>query len=280
LARILTLLIVALAGAYVLLVRGPFSLRAEYDADVATLAAVPATMPIVTDADLSALPVQVQRYLRLAGVVGQPRVASFRARMHGRIRSGPDDRWMSFTAEQVNTVRARARMFYLTAWMSGVPVQGYHRYIGADATMRIRAAALIPIVNAAGPRMTQSETVTLLNDLFMFAPAALIDSGITWQDIDAHTVSATLSNAGHLVRARITFGDDGNFADFMSDDRYQASRDGTQQTLLPWSTPVAGYRWFGAVQLPSGGEGRWHAPGGAYPYIELAVDDVAYNVRD
>jgi hypothetical protein len=46
-----------------------------------------------------------------------------------------------------------------------------------------------------------------------------------------------------------------------------------------WSTPLAGYRSFGPVRLASGGEARWHEPGGDYAYIELTLDDVQYNVR-
>jgi hypothetical protein len=199
--------------------------------------------------------------------------------MHGRIRGGPDDAWMTFSAEQVNTIQPRARMFYLTASMFGMPVQGYHRYVGADATMRIKAAAVVPIVNASGAAMTQSETVTLLNDMFMFAPATLIDPSIAWTTVDAHTVVATFSNAGHTVRARVSFSDNGQLLDFVSEDRYQLSPDGKTATLLPWSTPVTGYRRFGGAVLPSGGEGRWHDPRGEFAYIELTIDSVEYNIN-
>jgi hypothetical protein len=48
---------------------------------------------------------------------------------------------------------------------------------------------------------------------------------------------------------------------------------------LRWSTPISGYRSFGRVRLGSGGEGRWHLPGGEYAYIQLAIDTVEYNVQ-
>jgi hypothetical protein len=279
LARIFALLLVALGATYWFLSRGPFSLFAEYRADVRALTATPPPFNPVADADLAALPPPVQKYLRACGVPGQPRVTNFRASMHGRIRGGPNDAWMPFRAEQVNALPERARLFYLTASMTGLPVQGYHRYVGTEATMRIKAVALVPVVSAAGPEMTRSETVTLLNDMFMFAPAALIDAAISWTPVDAHTVVATFTNAGHTVQARASFGDSGQLLDFVSDDRYQLSPDGKTATLLRWSTPVTSYRRFGAMQLPAGGEGRWHDPRGDYAYIELTVDDVEYNVR-
>jgi hypothetical protein len=91
---------------------------------------------------------------------------------------------------------------------------------------------------------------------------------------DARTTFA----AGHTTHAELTFNDAGELADFVSEDRYQASPDGKMKQLR-WSTPLHGYRTYGSVRLPSGGEGRWHDSDGEYAYIELTIDDVQYNVR-
>ena len=34
---------------------------------------------------------------------------------------------------------------------------------------------------------------------------------------------------------------------------------------------------IGGVRLASGGEARWHEPGGEYKCVELSLDDVRYN---
>jgi hypothetical protein len=134
---------IVLAGvAFGFLSQGPFSLRAEYFRDVdGHVSAVPSAEPI-TDADLAHLPAPVQRYLRVAGVVGQPRVRNYRVTMHGRIRDSRQGRWMPFASEQHNVGDPPARLFYLNASMSGVPVRGYHRYARSSASMRVKAAAL------------------------------------------------------------------------------------------------------------------------------------------
>ena len=256
---------------------GPSSLRAEYDEDRDGLLSAPVSNQIVIEADLAHLPPSVQRYLRRAGAVGQTRIYNFTVRLHGRIRSGPDARWMPLTAEQYNFVGPGARLFYLKASMLAIPVQGYHRYVGSAANMRVKAAGIIPVATAAGPEMTQSETVTLFNDMCLFAPATLIDPAITWEILDPRRVRARFAHAGHAIRAELSFGESGELTDFVSDDRYQVS--GVALKRVRWSTPVTGYRTFGAAYLPSGGEGRWHESGGDYPYIELTVDKVEYNVR-
>src|SRR6185295_7069451 len=93
------------------------SLRAEYERDVKSRLTDGAAAPPVTEAELAHLPPPVQRYLRVAGVIGQPRVRNVHARMRGRIRSGRDTRWMSLAAQQYTFIDDRARFFYFTASM-------------------------------------------------------------------------------------------------------------------------------------------------------------------
>jgi len=271
--------LVALVGVvFGFLAQGPWSLRARYDGDVdAGLAHVAAVMP-VTEADLAHLPAPVQRYLLASGVVGQPRIRNMRVRMHGRIRSGPDAPWMAFTAEQHNFYDRPARFFYMNASRALVPIQVLHRYAGTEATMLVKAAALVPVVQASGSEMTQAETVTLFNDMALLAPATLIDPSIAWEQVDALTAHATFRNAGHAIRAELTFNDAGELTNFSSDDRRQASPDGRTMRAIRWSTPFGDYRAFGPIRLGARGEALWHEPAGAYAYIQMAIDDVRYNV--
>jgi hypothetical protein len=258
---------------------GPVSLRAAYDGDVDRALARVAPVELISEADLAHLPAPVQRYLRRVGVVGQPRVHNFHVQMHGRIRNARDARWMPLTAEQYNFVDAPARLFYLNASMYTVPVQGYHRYVGPSARMTVKAAALVPVVQVSGPEMDQGETVTMFNDMCFMAPATLIDRGIEWEPVDDRTVRARFANAGHAIRAELSFNEAGELTNFWSDDRYQTSPDGKSVKNVRWSTPLAGYRSFGPVRLASGGEARWHEPAGEYAYIQLELDEVQYNVQ-
>jgi hypothetical protein len=258
---------------------GPVSLRAAYERDVdRTLARLTPAEPIA-DADLAHLPVPVQRYLRGAGVIGQPRVRNFHVRMHGRFRNGRDARWMPVTAEQFNAVDQPARLFFMNASMLTIPMQGYHRYVGPSATMRVKVAAAVPVVEVSGTEMNQGETVTMFNDMCVMAPATLVDPAIVWEAVDDRTARAKFTNAGYTIRADLSFNEAGELTNFWSDDRYQTSPDGKTATKVRWSTPLRSYRSFGPVRLAAGGEARWHEPSGEYAYIEFMFDDVQYNVR-
>lgn len=257
---------------------GPWSLRAQFQRDVNDGLRRAASMPLLGDADIAALPPVVQRYIRLSGAVGQPRVQNFRAHFHGRIRSGPTARWMPFTGVQYNFYDAPSRLFYMDATMFGVPVKVFHRFVGPSATMRVKLASLFPLVDASGPIMDRVETVTLFNDLCVFAPGALISPNISWQEIDATTVKATFTNLDHTVSAVLSFNTAGELIDFVADGRGAISADGKSFVEMRWSTPLRDYRAFGVNRMASHGEGVWHAPAGNYSYLEFNIDSVEFNV--
>ena len=257
---------------------GPMSLHAAYDRDVREGGSRTAPVVLVSDQDLAGLPAPVRRYLELAGVVGQPRVRDFQVRMHGRIRRDWELPWMPLVAEQHNFVDRPSRFFYMSSSMFVIPVRGYHRFADGAATMRVKAGGLLTVASASGPEMTQSETVTLFNDMAVMAPATLIDPAIRWEALGSCRARATFTAGAQTIRADLVFGDNGDLVNFISDDRYQSAGDGQALRKLRWSTPIGDYRKFGNVRLASTGAGRWHDGVGAYSYIELTIDDVSYNV--
>lgn len=272
--------VLVLAAVYGYASRGPRSLRAEYRREAEATLAEPDSDGVVREADLEHLPAAVAAYVRRSGAVGRPRVTSFRARMHGRIRAGADRPWMTFVGEQVNSYGARtARLFFMDATMFGLPVDVLHTYVGADASMRVKVCSLVSMVDVSGPQMTQAETVTVFNDLCVFAPAALVDAPVTWQPLDERRVRGTYTTGVNTVTAELVFNDDDELVDFVSDDRLAASPGGQTFTPRRWSTPLHAYGELDGRHVAVRGEGRWHpedAP--AFAYIELELDDLAYNV--
>ena len=258
--------------------RGPLSLAAGYAADVAQAVAPATGAPHLREANLERLPEPVRRYLRVSGAVGRPAPANVRAHWRGRIRGGPAEPWMDFTAEQVDTFGSTpSRLFLMDARMKGLPVDVYHRFVGEAATFRVRLASLVPLVDAKGPELTRSETVTLFNDLCVLAPGALADPSIRWEPIDGTAARAFYARGRETVSAVLRFDPSGWLVDFVSDDRSRASRDGRSFTRMRWSTPLGDPRAFGELRLASHGEARWHAPGAAdFAYIEWDLLEVAY----
>ena len=176
---------------------------------------------------------------------------------------------MPFTAEQ-HSFFDPPPLFLDDGNAQRLPIDGLHVYNANDASMRIRLLSLFPVVTPGGPEMMRTETVTVLNDMCIMAPARLLDPAIRWRELDARSVEATYSNAGHVVHAVLVFNDEGALDNFWSDDRPALAEDG--KTLIPqrWSTPVGDYRAMPPCRLASSrGEARYAAARGEYAYIEF-----------
>jgi hypothetical protein len=235
-------------------------------------------LPPVTEADLAPLPPPVQTYLWYAGALGRPRVRSVQARFTGSFRTSRQGGWMKMTAEQTNFFDEPTRLFSMKARRWGLPFEGLHVFRGASATMEIRLASFLPLVNARGPEMNQSETVTLFNDMCLLAPATLIDPRIEWEPVDGLTARARFTNQGITIGAKLRFTRGGELVDFVSNDRF-LSADGKSFRSYPWSTPVRGYRDFAGRQVWTEGEAVWHTPEGGFTYGRFELQEVAYNLK-
>lgn len=273
-ANVIVLVPVAIS----LLSLGPSSFRSIFRREAASGLRRGAASSPVTEADLAHLPAPVQSYLRYSGAVGRPRVHNFRARFRGEIRSKPDGGWMAFTAEQHSFYDPPARLFLIQSSLFGIPFDALHRYVGPAATMRVEVASLLTVVDAQGPEMNRSETVTLFNDMCLLAPATLIDRGIRWEEADPLTAKATFTNAGNTISAVLSFDREGALTSFVSDDRFQTA-DGKTYRSFRWSTPVRDYRDFDGRKLATRGEASWRMPEGELVYGRFELVELEYNLR-
>ena len=260
---------------------GPTSFGTEYERRVSAALAPLADETVVTEHDLASLPDPVASYIRQSGAIGQPRVANFRATITGRIRANPTKPWMTFTGEQVNSFGPNpSRSFHMDATMVGLPVDVLHIYADAKAAMKVKLFALFPMVNATGPELDRAETVTVFNDLVVLAPGAIVGAPITWTCIDNRHVRGAYTNGIHSVTGELTFNEEHELVDFVSNDRTAISSDGKSFTAQSWSTPISAYRTTHGHRFATVGEGRWHAPPpiGEFAYIEFNVSNIDYNV--
>jgi hypothetical protein len=277
--------LLVMAAVYGFAALGPTSLHAQWRdrAAEAAAGAQSAPTPLVTEADLADLPEPLAAYVRRSGAVGKPQVKSFSAHFHGRIRSGPDQAWMPFTGEQLNTYGpGPQRVFIMDATKSGLPVTVLHLFQNNTATMRARVLSLFTVVDASGPEMDRGETVTVFNDLVVLAPGAIVGAPVRWTAVDAQHVRGVFTDGDQTVSAELTFDADHDLVDFVSEDRLRASTDGKSFERQTWSTPLATHKNGNGRRVLAFGEGRWQAPQpeGLFTYVEFHIDDIAYNLQD
>lgn len=243
-------------------------LRAELNADKSH------PQPLLTEQAIASLPAPVQRFLRHNGSIGRPRVTSVLVSYDMELYQQPGSAAMPGPAQQYDRFDPPKRLFFMTTRMSGLPVAVLHDYQGTDARMRVRIASLYDVVNLANRAdMARTETVTLLNDLCMFAPSWLTDERLQWQAIDDHSASVIFSNGPHKVKATLMFNEKDELVDFISEDRGALQADGSLR-ILRWSTPMRNYQSFDGRLYPTEGEAVWQYPEGEFAYGRMKLAKV------
>lgn len=237
----------------------------------------PARDPLTWE-DTARLPVPVQRYLAFTGAIGKEKVQNVSISARGKMKMNRKANWAGIRVEQRNFYGDELiRIFYIDLTFLGLHMYGLHLYNRSEARMTGKLLGLFGILDAGGREPRISDTVTIFNDMCLFAPSALIDPRIRWEEIDNTTVKAVFHTEHCEVSALLYFGEDGRLLDFVTDDRYYDNQDGTFQRVR-WSTPVKGYREMHGFRLFADGDAVWHFPDGEYRYIQFTeIADITYN---
>ncbi len=229
---------------------------------------------LLTEADITLLPIPVQKYIRYTGAVNQPKVKSMKIVFDGEMRDKGKD-YFKFNSVQYNYFDDPARLFFMKAKMYGLTLPGYHCYQNATASMQIKLFGLFNIVNISGTAMNKAETVTVFNDMCLMAPATLIDKRIEWTSIDSLSAKATFTNGVNLITAILYFNTLGQLINFTSDDRYAT----TDMKQYRFSTPVKEYIQMNGRYIWKYGETIWHYPDGEFVYGKFTIKSIEYNVN-
>lgn len=232
----------------------------------------------LTEDDLVLLPLPVQRYIRASGAVGRPRPQNVRIEFDAIMRRNPGDDGMVSTSVQYNFFGRPSRLFFMSSRMFGLPVRVLHVYRHEAATFTVRVSSLVNMVDQEGDAISRAETVTVLNDLCVFAPGALADQRLTWRPLDDRSAIVTFTNGPHRVSATLVFNEHDELVDFWSDDR----PDSSSGTFIPsrWNTPLREHREIGGLHLPTRGSAIYARPEGPFAYGEFTVRSITFDLPE
>lgn len=229
---------------------------------------------LLTESDLAALPDLVQNYIRESGTLWKVQTKNMMIEFEGKMRARGKD-FFPFSSEKYNFIEDPSRLFFMNAKFSALTVQGYHRYMSEKASMNIRIFGIIPVASFRGPEMNQAETVTLFNDMCLFAPGSLIDKRISWSEgPNPLSVLAKFKNGSQMISAILQFDESGRLRNFISNDRIEIN----ENRKLRFSTPIIEYTEKHGYLLPYKAQTIWHYPEGEFIYGEFTLKDIKYNL--
>ncbi len=233
------------------------------------------TQTTITAAMLDPLPLPVQRYMRFTGVVGKPWIDTVQIRYAGKMRTAQDKGWLPMQVEQCYTTTPPSFLWKVRFKMAGVPLLfGRDIYRDGHAHMLGKLLGLFTVIDGAGEPVDQGTMVRFLQEMSWF-PIAYLGENITWQAVDDHCADVTLTAYGKSVTGRMYFDGAGRPLSFIA-QRYGDFEGGP--VLRTWATPMTDYGPLAGLNLPLSGMGVWQLPEGDFPYINIRLTHVAYNV--
>jgi hypothetical protein len=234
---------------------------------------------VLTGQEITYLPLCVQKYLAYTGAVGRSKIQNMYIEFDADMYRKPGDKPMKSHSVQYNFYKNYSRIFLMKAGKIGIPFSALHVYRNEAAIFRVKVAELFKVVDISGEELTKAETVTVLNDMCLFAPGSLADRRLSWSEEDTLSAKVTLANGRYVVSATLFFNETGELVNFVSDDRSALQDDGTLKQAR-WETPVSDYIEIEGRKIPSFGKTTWKYPEGDFTYGVFRLRTIKYNLAE
>jgi hypothetical protein len=230
--------------------------------------------PLVDERAVAALPMPVQRYLRLALPTPSTAMRLVRLQQRGTIRTDVrSDRWMPFTAE--HTAAPHATAFLWNARVAIAPllhVRVRDSFIGGQGSGHVSLLSAVTIGSDSGtPEMNSGALHRFLAEAVWYPAALLPSEKLRWTAIDEGRALATLTEAATSVSLEFRFADNGEVAGIYTPARWGSFDGGYAQH--GWEGHFRGYQSRDGVRLPSEGDVGWYIEGVWRPVWRGTVTD-------
>ena len=274
-ASLLALLIGGVAAAAAVAGTGRFARLVREDLELLLAGAAPSRDGTVTEEMLGGLPEPARRFLRYAGIVGQPFVRTVRLTQTGQIQVAAGQPWFPLRAEQHYSVDPPGFVWQAVVPADALPLlRAKDAFLNGTGRMLIAAAGLVPMVDATGPDLDQGEMLRFLSEMMWF-PTAFLAENVSFEEVDAGSARVSLTHAGQTATGTIFVDPDGKVTKFEADRPYPG--DSGRPSLQRWSTPVDEYGEFNGLRIPVRVRAIWNLPSGDLEYIRIKITHMLYD---
>jgi len=227
--------------------------------------------------DFSHLPLAIRRYIGNCGYIGTPQMSCLKMEYHDvdfmQGRTGPA---LKIDYTQYDFVAEPCRMALIDSSMFGTPFEGYDYYRDGIGGMKGVIAKGITLFNQTGVEMDKACLVTYLAEC-MFAPSALLQDYITFEEVSDYEVKATIQYAGQSASGIFTFNEQYEYVLFTTNDRGVTNSDGTME-YVPWSAVCDDYYVSeSGIKYPTKFQAVWNYPDGDFVYFDGKISEISYE---
>ena len=269
---ILSVLVVAV----LVLVLVPSQVKTRFRAiERVFIATQQATGETFTREQLQGYPMAVQNYFIKGGYIGKQKMSGLKAVFSDTPFSlGVNKPTVTIDYTQLNRAERPQRYAQISSRIYGLPFEGLDSFSEGKGAMEGYLAKFFRIFNQRGDYMDKASLVTYLAEAF-FLPSVALREDITYEELDALTVKATMKAYGIQVSGIFTFNEKGEMVKFTTNDRMAASFDGTL-AQIPWTAECAEYTTIDGMRVPSRLKATWHYPEGDLVYFDGKDVEITY----
>lgn len=210
------------------------------------------------------LPEPVQRFFQRTLPAGQRFIRTARFEQQGEFFM--NGRWRPLRAEQVFSATPPAFMWDARISMAPLlPVYVRDSYVGRRASMRAAVLGLYRVVDETGrAELNAGALMRYLGEAAWFPTRLLPGAGLSWEPLDAHAATATLTDGATTVSLQFHFNEDGDIVAIYSPERFREEKGSYVRT--PWRVRALGHEVHHGIRLMSAAEAEWLLPDGPLPY--------------
>jgi hypothetical protein len=220
------------------------------------------------------LPNPVQRYLRVAQVVGKKPPRTVHLKQTGSFKTGPNSKWNPMEAEQwfspdrpgfiwQGTIRPAPPL-----WISATDA-----FVNGRGSLEIKGLSVIPMGSFSGPETDSGELVSFLLELVWF-PACWLSRFIVWHSVDEQSAGVAIRVGELQASAFVFFGEDGLPARTLTNRYRLVGRRFEMATLF---ARCGSYREVHGVLVPFEVSVAWVLPEGEFEYFRATITDLNYT---
>lgn len=267
-----TMIILICAIAY-----GTWSFNRKVESEISALMTSDSpTQNVITRESISHLPPMIQKWMERSRALENSSIQLAYIKQTGRMKTTPDGRWMTFSAQQFINVTKPG--FIWQAHVRALPLfhlSARDKYAAGHGNMLIKLQSLVTIANESGYAIDQGSLCRFLAEMIWYPSAALNDY-VEWKEIDKHTVEATIKYQHTSATGIFTFTPSGDVASFET-LRYYIHKN--ESSLEKWYINIDenSYDEFEGRRIPKNALVTWKLKSGDFTWYRLEVQEVRYN---
>jgi len=231
---------------------------------------------VINESDLVGLPEPVKNWLQNSGVIGKKPIKAVNIEQSGLMKlAAEQEKWYQPQAKQYISVAEPGYLWQVDlAMMPVINTKGRDLFDQGDASMIIKIASLLPVVNQkANDKLNESALHRFLLEIPWYPTAALNDY-LDWEEIDSSSARATINYQEVKASAIFNFNQQGNLIRTEA-MRYKESDEDAER--IKCTGELGGFKTVDGIKVPTEIDVSWYLEEGKFTWFKVKVDEIGFE---